>query len=155
MTPLRLAYIVAHRVRLVFRRLFQIRTRGVKAVVLRDGEVLLIRHSYHATDRFMLPGGGVGRGETALQAGIREVLEETGCRLADAREHGTFLSRNEGFPDEITIITGTTQDEPKADRGELLEARFFPLHALPDALTDASRRRVIEIRDGLPPSDAW
>lgn len=155
MTPLRLAYIVAHRVRLVFRRAFQIRTRGVKAVVLRDGEVLLIRHSYHASDRYMLPGGGVGRGETALQAGAREVMEETGCRLENPREHGSFLSRNEGFHDEITIVIGSTSDEPRADRGELLEARFFPLHDLPDALTEASRRRVIEVRDGLPPSGQW
>lgn len=155
MTPLRLGYIVAHRVRLFFRRAFQIRTRGVKAVVLRDGEVLLIRHSYYATDRYMLPGGGVGSGETALQAGTREVLEETGCRLQDAREHGIFLSRHDGFPDEITIIIGTTQDDPRPDAGELLEARFFPLDALPDALTDASRRRVIEIRDGLQPSGDW
>lgn len=155
MTPLRLAYIVAHRVRLFFRRAFQIRTRGVKAVVLRDGQVLLIRHSYYATDRYMLPGGGVGRGETALQAGVREVLEETDCRLRDMREHGTFLSRHEGYPDKITIIVGTTSDEPKAAAGELLEARFFPLDALPDALIDASRRRVVEVRDGLPPSGEW
>ena len=77
MTPLRLAYIVAHRVRLFFRRAFQIKTRGVKAVVLRGREVLLIRHSYFATDRFMLPGGGVGRKETVLAAGIREAFEET------------------------------------------------------------------------------
>ncbi|MBL0965775.1 NUDIX domain-containing protein [Blastomonas sp. UPD001] len=155
MTPLRLAYIVAHRVRLILRRLFQIRTQGVKAVVLRGREVLLIRHSYYATDRYMLPGGGVGRGETSVEAGIREVLEETGCRLESPRMHGEFLSHHEGFPDQITIVVGETRDDPRADPGELLEARFFPLDALPDALADASRRRIIEVRDGLPPSDRW
>ncbi len=155
MTPLRLGYIVAHRVRLFFRRAFQIRTRGVKAVVLRGREVLLIRHSYFATDRYMLPGGGVGRKETALEAGIREALEETGCRLDKVRVHGEFLSNSEGFPDHITVIVGETRDDPRPDAGELLEARFFPLDALPDALTAASRRRVIEIRDGLPPPGEW
>ena len=155
MTPLRLAYIVAHRVRLFFRRAFQIKTRGVKAVVLRGREVLLIRHSYFATDRFMLPGGGVGRKETVLAAGIREAFEETGCRLDNVYVHGDSISNSEGFPDHITVIVGETRDDPMPDAGELLEARFFPLDALPDALTDASRRRVIEIRDGLPPSGEW
>jgi 8-oxo-dGTP pyrophosphatase MutT (NUDIX family) len=155
MTPLRIAYIVAHRVRLFFRRAFQIKTRGVKAVVLRGREVLLIRHSYFATDRFMLPGGGVGRKETVLAAGIREALEETGCRLDNVYVHGDFVSNSEGFPDHITVIVGETRDDPMPDAGELLEARFFPLDALPDALTDASRRRIIEIRDGLPPSGEW
>lgn len=155
MTPLRLGYIVAHRVRLFFRRAFQIRTRGVKAVVLRGREVLLIRHSYYATDRYMIPGGGVGRGETPLEAGVREVLEETGCRVENAREHGHFMSHHEGFPDHITIIVGETCDDPVADAGELLEARFFPLDDLPEMLADASRRRIIELRDGLPPSATW
>jgi len=154
-TPIRLAYIVAHQVRLAYRRLFRVRTRGVKAVVLRGDEVLLIRHSYFASDRFMLPGGGIGRGESALEAGVREVMEETGCRLIDQREHGVFVSRMEGFTDEITVITGTTTDTPQADGRELLEASFFPLNTLPLALTGPSLRRVVEVRDGLEPSREW
>lgn len=155
MTPLRIAYIVAHRVRLAWRRLFRVRTRGVKAVVLRGREVLLIRHSYGASDRYMLPGGGVGRKETPLAAGLREVLEETGCRLENVRVHGDFVSTLQGFTDHITIIVGETGDDPRADGIELIDARFFPLEALPGALADASRRRIVEVRDGLPPADSW
>lgn len=155
MTPVQFALVVAHRLRLVWRRTLRLRTRGVKAVVLRGDAVLLIRHSYHASDRYMLPGGGRDRGETASEAGIREVMEEAGCAITGVREHGCFVSHSDGWPNEIIVVVGQTTDEPRADGRELLEARFFPLDALPPALTDASRRRIIEVRDGLPPAAEW
>ncbi len=103
----------------------------------------------------MLPGGGIDRGESAIEAGMREAMEETACRLINVREHGSFVSTQEGWPDHITVVVGETTDAPKADGNELLEATFFPLGALPANLSDASRRRVIEIRDGLPPAADW
>jgi 8-oxo-dGTP pyrophosphatase MutT (NUDIX family) len=153
--PIHLAYIVAQKVRVAWRRAFQTRTRGVKAVVLCDDAVLLIRHSYQSPDTYMLPGGGVDRRETPVEAGLREVFEETGCTLTDVREHGLFISTSEGWPDHITVVVGRTTDTPKADGRELLEASFFPLDKLPDNVSPASLRRVIEIRDGLPPASAW
>lgn len=155
MKPIHLAYIVAQKVRVTWRRAFQIRTRGVKAVVLRNDAVLLIRHSYQSSDMFMLPGGGIDRGETAVAAGIREVREESGCALVNVREHGLFISRTEGWPNHITVVVGETRDTPRADGRELLEATFFPLEALPDNVSAASLRRIIEVRDGLPPADNW
>lgn len=155
MKPIHLAYIAAQRLRVAWRRALQVRTRGVKVVVLQGDAVLLIRHSYQSPDLYMLPGGGVDRGETDVQAGIREVREETGCRLNDVREHGAFISNNEGWPDHITVVVGTTTDTPLADGRELLEATFFPLDALPANVSAASLRRLIEVRDSLPPADTW
>ncbi|MFN3475032.1 MAG: NUDIX domain-containing protein [Blastomonas sp.] len=155
MKPIHLAYIVAQRVRLLWRRTFQIRTRGVKAVVLRGNSVLLIRHSYQAPDTYMLPGGGVDRHENAIEAGVREVREETGCALVNVREHGLFVSTQEGWPDYITVVVGETSSTPLADGREILEASFFPLNALPANLSPASLRRVTEVRDALLPADVW
>lgn len=155
MKPIHLAYIVAQRVRVWWRRALQIRTRGVKAVVLRGNSVLLIRHSYQSSEIYMLPGGGVDRHENAVEAGVREVREETGCALVNVREHGLFVSTQEGWPDHITVVVGETSSAPMADGNEILEARFFPLDALPANLSPASLRRVTEVRDGLPPADAW
>lgn len=155
MKPIHLAYIVAQRLRVWWRRTFQIRTRGVKAVVLRGNCVLLIRHSYQSPDTYMLPGGGIDRRESALDAAIREVLEETACVLTDIREHGDFVATSEGWPDYITVVIGSTSSDPVADGGELLEARFFPLNALPFNLSPASLRRVTEVRDGLLPAQQW
>ncbi|PXW75253.1 ADP-ribose pyrophosphatase YjhB (NUDIX family) [Blastomonas natatoria] len=155
MKPIHLAYTVAQRVRVLWRRAIGVRTRGVKAVVLKGDAVLLIRHSYQSSHLYMLPGGGVKRGETPIAAAIREVREETGCRLTGAREHGDFLTRAEGWSDHVTVVIGSTVDEPVADGREVIEARLFPMHALPPNVSDASLRRIAEIRDGRPPSGEW
>jgi 8-oxo-dGTP pyrophosphatase MutT (NUDIX family) len=153
--PIHLAYILAQRVRVFWRRTLGIRTRGVKAVVLKGEAVLLIRHSYQSSHLFMLPGGGVKRGESPINAALREVREETGCTLLQPRIHGDFLTRAEGWSDHVTVVVGQTLDHPVPDGRELIEASFFPLHGLPANVSAASLRRIVEIRDGLGPSGRW
>lgn len=156
MSALHLAYRIAQKLRLVYWRIFRPRTYGVKVVALRDdGHVLLVRHSYQSRDLFMLPGGGIHRGESVLAAAERELREETGCTLSDARIHGEFFSSAEGARNHITVVTGTASGEPRVDGREIIEAGFVPLDPLPGNLAPATRRRVIEVRDGLPLADAW
>lgn len=54
---------------------------GAYAVLLRDGQVLLT-HQAHPRPEFQLPGGGIEHGETPIRALHREVMEETGWRIA-------------------------------------------------------------------------
>ena len=49
-----------------------------KAVIVKDGKVLLILNRDDTGDFYLLPGGGQKFGETLLQAMQREVMEETG-----------------------------------------------------------------------------
>lgn len=50
----------------------------VAALILLDGQVLLVRHRKGHRSYHLLPGGGVEKGETLREALIREVAEETG-----------------------------------------------------------------------------
>lgn len=61
-------------------------SQSVTAVVIRDGKVLLSRHTYGAgKGRLIIPGGYLNHGEMPREALIREYLEETGV-LIEPRE---------------------------------------------------------------------
>ena len=85
----RLALRTAHTLRLAWWRATQRTVRGTNVIAAdAHGRVLLVRHSYHASQTWMLPGGGLGTGESALDAASRELAEETGCTLIEARQTG-------------------------------------------------------------------
>lgn len=54
---------------------------SVKAIVIKDDQILLLKCRDEQGDWFMLPGGGVGYKETTHQALERECFEETGYRI--------------------------------------------------------------------------
>jgi 8-oxo-dGTP diphosphatase len=62
---------------------------GAYAILRRDGKFLVTYQSapHH---EFQLPGGGIDPGEGPLEALHREVLEETGYRIAAPRKLGVF-----------------------------------------------------------------
>lgn len=62
---------------------------GAYAILPRGGQ-LLLTHQSEPTPEFQLPGGGIDPGESALNALHREVLEETGWRIARPRRLGFF-----------------------------------------------------------------
>jgi len=65
------------------------RRPGAYAILLRDAR-LLLTHQSAPQDEFQLPGGGIDPGESPLRALHREVLEETGWRIAPQRRLGAF-----------------------------------------------------------------
>ncbi len=81
----RLALKLAHAVRRRWWRLFQVQLEGCRVLAIDGaGRVLLICHSY-GSGQWLLPGGGIARGEAPLAAAQRELAEETGLSLATAR----------------------------------------------------------------------
>ncbi|MEH3047756.1 NUDIX domain-containing protein [Sphingomonas adhaesiva] len=132
------------------------RTRGVKVMVFdAAGRVLLVRHGYGRSDLFMLPGGGVGRGETPHDAAIRELAEEVACRLEQVTAVACYESRSEGRRDTVHLFTARTADTPMPDAREIIEARFVAPEALPDSTSVATRRRIEEWRGERVRSTAW
>lgn len=123
---------LAHALRKRWWRLRKPRLRGCRVVAIdRLGRVLLVRHSY-GTRRWMLPGGGMARGEDPLATAARELLEETGCRAIGARLVTIVEEPLEGTTNAVHIVVARTEDEPRADGREIIEAHFFTPAALPD-----------------------
>lgn len=131
-------------------------TLGVRGVVLRDGEVLLVRHGY--VKGWHLPGGGVEPGETFVEALHKELREEANVRVTGVvRLHGLFRNRTASARDHVAVyvVREFVCDGPLKPTFEIQEARFFPLNALPDDTTAATRRRLAEIEQGSEAPDEW
>jgi len=132
--PLHRAFLrIAQRIRLRVWGLLRREVRGCHVLAFdAEGRVLLVRHSYHEPGRWLLPGGGLARGEDPASTGARELAEETGCQLADALWIATDVRTvHGGWRNRVELIVGTTGGEPRPDGREIAEAAFFRLEALP------------------------
>ena len=142
---LRLAYL-AFRVYSFFVRPIRL---GVRAMLLKEGRVLLIRQTY--IPGWFMPGGSVQRGETMEQAARREAREECGAELGELRLMGVYANFKEWKSDHnVVFVSEDFQLTGTPDR-EVAEVRFFPLDGLPDGLWPGHRRRIEEVRAGTTP----
>ncbi len=131
-------------------------TLGVR-VLVRDeaGRVLLVRHSYIAG--WHMPGGGVSKGESASDAGLRELREEAGILADGPLRVLSFHARLRPWASDHVVVleavrwTGT----PKPDGLEIVEAAFFPPDALPPDVNRATLRRLAEILEGREAAEHW
>jgi len=117
------------------------------ALVVRDGKVLLVRHSY--VPGWLLPGGGVARGEPAEHAILREMREEIGLVRSRAPELFGLYSRKAGWT--TNVIALYRLDDPEfifTPNLEIREIVFADPLSPPDG-TPASVRRRLEEFAGL------
>ena len=91
----------------------------------------------------MLPGGGMGRKESAEVAATRELMEEVGCRMDNAECFWVDIVDIYGAKNHVHLVIGRSDDLPVADRREIIAAEFYPLDALPE-MTELSTRARIE-----------
>ncbi|WP_018387194.1 NUDIX domain-containing protein [Ancylobacter sp. FA202] len=131
-------------------------TLGVRAVVIdADGAVLLLRHTY--VPGWHLPGGAVDPGETAEAAILRELQEEAAILATAPRLHGLLLNLNLAARDHVAVyvVEQFEQGQPQVPNREIAEIGFFPASGLPPGTTPATRRRLAEVREGLPAPAHW
>jgi ADP-ribose pyrophosphatase YjhB (NUDIX family) len=135
-------------------RLLRPTTVGVKLLLVREGQVLLVRHTY--LPGWHLPGGGVKRHEDLVTAARREAREEVGARINELRLFGAYTEPPKGKSGYVIAFVSTDFLLRPARSWEIAEARFFPMGALPPNTDRASRRRIEEfIADGGPHTGRW
>ena len=133
----------------IYWRIFKPITFGVKAIILCDNEVLLIKNV--SKNQWHLPGGGVHKDESSLGAVKREVKEELNfdlelflikenlqnqtdsIKFGDARNLlGVYMSHQEGKRDTIYVYVFKLSSRPKFEinKTELLDAKWFAINKL-------------------------
>ena len=131
-------------------------TIGVRTIVRDErGGILLVRHTY--TPGWHFPGGGVNKRETAIDAAVREVREETQIELFDAPVlRGVFLNLAQIKCDHILLYQarGWRRVDEKPPNMEIAEAKFFALNELPGDASAGTLRRLAEI-NGQAQSTMW
>jgi 8-oxo-dGTP pyrophosphatase MutT (NUDIX family) len=143
----------------VFRAWWRIRrpaTLGVRALICDEaGRVMLVRHSYAKGWHF--PGGGVERGETAVDAVLREAAEEAGVEATSPPTLIGFYATHANFPnDHIALYRfDAWRPCPPAASNEIAERGFFAPDALPNGVTAGTRRRLAEAHGAAPISADW
>lgn len=134
--------VVAHRLRHRLRTIRKVPITGCSVIICDlDGSILLTRASY-GPKVWTLPGGGIERGETPAEAALREVKEEVGITLDKLTDHGTIEEEISGSPHTAHLFSAVADVRPKADRREIVDARFFPPHSLPEPLGSLTRARL-------------
>jgi ADP-ribose pyrophosphatase YjhB (NUDIX family) len=143
----------------LFHIYFRIRrpmTLGVRGLCLKNGTVFLIRHTY--VPGWQLPGGGVETGETLRDALDKELIEEGNIRLTgEPQLFQIYFNRRMSKRDHVAlfICREFEQLSPKRPDHEIAESGFFPILALPDGTTRATRERIEEVLGSKPAAQDW
>ncbi|MEO6152021.1 MAG: NUDIX domain-containing protein [Croceibacterium sp.] len=118
------------------------RRSSVNIMAIDDaGRVLLVRHSY-GRPLWLLPGGGIGRGEDPAHAAIREFREELGCAITDLQPLETSEEAVSGSIDRQHVFVARLAGTPVPDMREVVAAEVFDPAALPADTGRLSVRRI-------------
>jgi ADP-ribose pyrophosphatase YjhB (NUDIX family) len=145
------------RVFLAYARLTRGMTLGVRAMLLREGQVVLVRHSY--VSGWYLPGGGVEVGESMADALKREIGEEAGAVLTGPAElFGIYRNAHADVRDHVGLYVCRQWERNaafKVPNREIIATELFSLDALPTDISSGTQKRLSEVLKGEPSSPDW
>lgn len=139
---------------------FYRQTRGMTlgtrtAVFDTQKRVLLVKHSY--APGWLLPGGGVERGETVYQSAEREIREEAGIVAEEVPMLRGICLNDSQFPGDhvAVLVLHKFSRQPWKPSLEITDAQFFDINELPTSISGGTRRRLDEILTGRDIAPHW
>jgi ADP-ribose pyrophosphatase YjhB (NUDIX family) len=119
------------------------RTLGVKAVVRRGDEVLLVRHTYVRRDQWDIPGGYLRPGEDPECALRRELAEELGVDPVAAMPIASVATRFDHKRERLFAYVVDVEDRAvRPSEAEIADVRWVSRDALPPRTTRFARQMV-------------
>lgn len=133
-------------------------TLGVRAAVENaDGHVFMVRHTY--TKGWFLPGGGVERGQTAIDALRQELIEEGGISLSATPALVGIYSNHATFKNDHVLLyrirAGEWTPVTATSRGEIAETAWVNPLAPPEGTTKGNANRLRELYQDAPQTPYW
>jgi ADP-ribose pyrophosphatase YjhB (NUDIX family) len=125
---------IIHRCMIIAVRLIVPRHRiGVAVVPMNSkGEVLMLRHVFHPSAPWGIPGGWLGRNESPEEGVLRELYEETG--LTGTIENIIFTLHDPHPPHVAMSFLGRVEPAEMTLSGEIIEAKWVNRDNLPTPL---------------------
>lgn len=125
---------------------FDNRGVSIDAVILRGSEVLLVQRGVEPQKGYWgTPGGYVEWDESAEDAAVREVKEETGLDVTDVRLVAVHSSPSRHPRQVINIVFAATVSDGEPTSGDdALAVRWFPVDALPAQMALDHRQNITE-----------
>jgi len=112
-------------------------------ILERDGQILLVQRPRY--EDWSLPKGKLDRGETPLQAAIREVREETGYRVKTMGFAGAFGYEVKGVPKVVLYwMMKPLKQGPILDPNEVSEMRWVPVRTAMRLMTYEMERDLVK-----------
>ncbi|MFH8380732.1 NUDIX hydrolase [Kitasatospora sp. NPDC018058] len=103
------------------------------AIVVQDGRVLMVRRRVAEGQlSWQFPAGRIAPGESPAQAAVRETAEETGLRIAAARDLGGRLHPQNGRRMSYTVCEFVSGIATVADTEELDALAWVARGELPE-----------------------
>lgn len=136
-------------------RIIGAKTVGARALVVKNDEVLLVKHTYQKG--WCTIGGTVDRNESPRAALLRELVEEVGVIVLEKPElFGLYHNKNHKRDDYVAFyIVNHFEMQKNSTSPEIAEKKWFPISHLPPDITPSTLKRIEEYLNQREKSDKW